>query len=139
MNGQTLAKVLLVLSLLFRSEAWASVSLLTGAVLVGADRLPSTGREARALDDVVRDFGLRAGLVCLVREHHRYESGLTYSRAMLLKSSLESYRWEVEELTPLSTLTGRMGLWLARRGREQVLVFLFPLEGVGYVSFCQVR
>lgn len=139
MGGHPWTIRLLAAILLLWASAWASVSLMTGAVLVGADRLSSLDAEARALDRVLRDLETSTGYLCLLREHHRYGDGLSYGRALLLKGSLESSGWEVEEVVPFSPFLNRAGLWLAQRRREQVLVLLLPLDRVGYVSFCQVR
>lgn len=133
------ASKLFLALLLLSGWALASVSLMTGAVLVGADRLPSTSAEARALERAIGNALLGTGLICFFQEHHRYDGGLTYARASFLKTSLESSGWRVEELVAFSPLLEKMGLWLAQRRGEQVLVFLFPLSEVGYVSFCQVR
>lgn len=130
---------LLLALLLLSGWALASVSLMTGAVLIGAERLPSASAEARALERAIGSALLGTSLICYFQEHHRYDGGLTYLRASSLMTSLESAGWRVEELMAFSPLLERMGLWLAQRRGEQVLVFLFPLSGVGYVSFCQVR
>lgn len=130
---------LLLALLLLSGWALASVSLMTGAVLIGADQLPSTSVEARALEKVIRESLIGTSIVCVSLEHHRYNGGLTYVGASLLKTSLQSSGWRVEEPVPLSPFMDNTGIWLANRRGEVLVVFLFPLSGVGYVSFCQVR
>ncbi|WP_460389442.1 hypothetical protein, partial [Thermus thalpophilus] len=118
--------------------AFASVSPLTGAVLMGAERVYTTDWEYDALEDNLKDLARRVGELCYLTEHHRYRSGLTYSGSLLLRSSLESVGWKVEEAIPF--LGNNLGAWLAWRRGDVVLVVLINLDmGVGYVSFCQMR
>ncbi|WP_105318467.1 hypothetical protein [Thermus tenuipuniceus] len=139
MGKRTAVRLITVLALLLVPVAWASISLLTGAVLLGADRLSSLDPETEVLDRTVRSAVLQAGEVCLFLEHHRYDGGLSYLRASSLRSSLSASGWEVREVAPFSPFLEKTGVWVAFRGRERVFVFLIPLKDVGYVSFCQVR
>lgn len=136
MLTKPLYRLLTILFFALSTPALASVSLMTGATLPGAERLSSSDSEARILDDVLRRSLLGSGQTCLFTEHHRYDRGLGYAQVTLLKSSLELSGWKLEELSPF--LPSKIGLWLLSKGRDVVLVFLIPLERVGYVSFCEL-
>ena len=136
-------RVLLGLVVGLGVQALAGVSLLTGAVVFGGDRV-SDQEVRRVLDDAVRQVARSAGEVCYQTEHFLFPGGLSLVGALLLKSSLESSTWVVEEIRPFTAWERRLGVWyLARKGasglsRERVLVILFNLSdgSAGFVSFC---
>lgn len=135
--GRLLAPFVFAFVSVFGSYGIASISILTGAVLLGADRVFSWDDEARTLDRLIDSVAIKAGEVCVSKEHHRYDDGLSYLRVSSLKSSLEANRWVVKEAVPFLPFQDQPGAWLAVRGREVVLILLIPVaRGPGYVSFC---
>ncbi len=78
----------------------------------------------------------------ILTEHFYHEGGLSYTRALLLKSSLESGSWTVREIIPYgpSSTGGRLGVWYATKRRQSVLVLLLELSdgSAGVVSFCSL-
>ncbi len=134
-------KVLVALAVGLSLQAFAGVSVLTGAIVIGGDKVYDYDL-TRALDRAVRQVASTLGEVCVLTEHFYHEGGLSYTRALLLKSSLESGGWTVREIIPYgpSSTGGRLGVWYATKRRQSVLVLLLELSdgSAGVVSFCSL-
>jgi hypothetical protein len=134
-------KVLVALAVGLSLQAFAGVSVLTGAIVVGGDRVYDYDL-TRVLDRAVRQVASALGEVCVLTEHFYHEGGLSYTRTLLLKSSLESGSWNIREIIPYgpSSTGGRLGVWYATKRRQSVLVLLLELSdgSAGVVSFCSL-
>lgn len=139
-------KILVILVLGLTFQVFAGVSLLTGVILLGGDRVYEPSLQ-RLLDQNIRKVAGSIGEVCVLTEHFYFKGGLSYAQASFLMDSLERERWIVEELIPYgSSSGGRFGVWyMVRSGRlslsrESALAVLYELRdgSGGVVSFCQL-
>jgi RsiW-degrading membrane proteinase PrsW (M82 family) len=133
-------KLLVALAVGLGFQAFAGVSLLTSAIVIGGDRVYDLSL-SRALDRPIREVASSLGEVCILTEHFYYRGGLGYARVLLLKSSLESAGWTVEEVIPYGpSSSGRLGVWYMTKRRESVLALLYEFRdgSAGVVSFCSL-
>jgi hypothetical protein len=133
-------KVLVALVVGLGLQAFAGVSLLTSAIVVGGDKVYDYSL-SRTLDRPIRQVASALGEVCVLTEHFYYEGGFGYARAALLKSGLESVGWTVWEVIPYGpSSSGRLGVWYMTKGWESVLAVLYEFSdgSAGVVSFCSL-
>jgi hypothetical protein len=133
-------KILIALVVGLGLQAFAGVSLLTGAILIGGDKVYDLSLEW-TLDRSIRKVASPIGEVCTLTEHFYYEGGLGYARASFVMDGLKREKWVVKELIPYGpSSSGRLGVWYIVRGRERVLAVLYEFSdgSGGVVSFCRL-
>jgi hypothetical protein len=133
-------KILIALVVGLGLQAFAGVSLLTGAILIGGDKVYDLSLEW-TLDRSIRKVASLIGEVCTLTEHFYYEGGLGYARASFVMDGLKREKWVVKELIPYGpSSSGRLGVWYIVRGRERVLAVLYEFSdgSGGVVSFCRL-
>jgi len=133
-------RILIVLVVGLGLQAFAGVSLLTGAILIGGDKVYDFSLE-RTLDRSIQKVASLIGEVCTLTEHFYYEGGLGYARASFVIDELKRNKWVLKELIPYGpSSSGRLGVWYMARGRERALAVLYEFSdgSGGVVSFCRL-
>jgi hypothetical protein len=87
-------KILIALVVGLGLQAFAGVSLLTGAILIGGDKVYDLSLEW-TLDRSIRKVASLIGEVCTLTEHFYYEGGLGYARASFVMDGLKREKWVV--------------------------------------------
>ncbi|MFN4074115.1 MAG: hypothetical protein ACK4G4_11985 [Thermus sp.] len=129
-----------ILLLLFGGlTAKASLSPMTGAILLGAETVYRSDSAWETLDRNLRRIATQVGEACLLTEHYRYRTGLSYLNVSMLQDELRRSGWRVEEIVSYIPFSSNPAVWLASKRRDIVIVLLLPVStGVGYVSFCLI-
>jgi hypothetical protein len=133
-------RILIVLVVGLGLQAFAGVSLLTGAILIGGDKVYDFSLEW-TLDRSIQKVASLIGEACTLTEHFYYEGGLGYARASFVIDELKRNKWVLKELIPYGpSSSGRLGVWYMVRGRERVLAVLYEFSdgSGGVVSFCRL-
>ena len=117
-------KILIALVVVLGLQAFAGVSLLTGAILIGGDKVYDFSLEW-TLDRSIRKVASLIGEVCTLTEHFYYEGGLGYARASFVMDGLKREKWVVKELIPYGpSSSGRLGVWYMVRVRGRVKMYV---------------